>query len=113
MDIHQRLAIFYRRLDEAPPAKNAEEAFLLICHTLEKVEAEFCPVPPRNPPPRLFDGRMYLPQLDSIEFGEDGAWWIETRRHRIAIERGGSFRICRVMGDKSLLEEFRKSALNT
>src|SRR5205085_9113100 len=99
----------YQRLRTAPAAKSAEEAFGLICRTLEEVENEFCPVPKKHPPPRGFDGRMYLPQRDRIEFIEDGAWWIETRRHRIRIERGGSFRIFHVVGDEALIEEFHKS----
>ena len=110
MDIHQRLEIFYERLRSAPAATNAEEAFRLICRTLEDVENEFCSESPTSPPPRSFDGRMYLPQSDSIEFNKDGSWWIETRQHRIHIEPDGNFRIFRVVDkEETLIEEFRKS----
>jgi hypothetical protein len=109
MNIQERLEIFYKRLAAAPPAKNAEEAFVLICGTLEKVEREFCPLPKKNPPPHSFDGRMYLPQNDSIEFRKDGSWWIKARRHRIVIEPNGSFCIYRVVdAEETLSEEFRK-----
>src|SRR5947208_9832677 len=108
MDIRQRLAIFYERLQVAPPAKNAEEAFALICCVLDAVETEFCPVPPKRPAPKTFDGRMYLPQADSIKVRDDGSWWVKTRRHRIALSRDGSVVIYRQTGDKRLIEEFRK-----
>ncbi|MDQ6631686.1 MAG: hypothetical protein M3Y82_07990 [Verrucomicrobiota bacterium] len=113
MEIRERLEVFYQRLAKAQPARNAEEAFLLICRALEEVENEFCPVVEKNPAPKSFDGRMYLPQSDSIEFREDSSWWIETRRHRIAIELNGSFRIYRAIDqEETLIEEFRKSGLN-
>jgi hypothetical protein len=108
MDIRQRLAIFYERLKAAPPAKNAEEAFALICRVLEDVENEICPVPPTNPAPRVFDGRMYAPQSDNIKVREDGSIWVKTQRHRIAIQADGSFVIYHVVEQKRLVEEFRK-----
>ena len=108
MSIEQRLAILYERLQAAPAAKTAEQAFALICRTLEAVEAEFCPVPPTSPAPKSFDGRMYLPQMDSIKVRDDGSWWVITRRHRIAIRQDGSFVIYREMPAKRLVEEFQK-----
>lgn len=103
MDIHQRLAIFYRRLEEAPVARNAEEALTLICSVLEAVESEFCPVPKTNPPPIAFDGRMYPPQPDNIRRQSDGSLRIRTRGHRIFIDPAGSIRIYR-----GRVEEFHK-----
>lgn len=108
MDIQQRLALFYERLRTAPPARNAEAAFALICRTLEAVEAEHCPVAPQHPPPRSFDGRMYSPQMDNVRIRDDGSWWVKTRRHRIAIEQNGSFVIYRQWPGKQLVKEMEK-----
>jgi hypothetical protein len=112
MDIHQRLEIFYERLRSAPAASNAEEAFRLICYTLEKVEDEFCAVPKKNPPSLSFDGRMYLPQSDNIKKGDGDAMWIKTRHHLISIKAEGSFVIFRQMPKKTLLAEYQKAGAN-
>ena len=95
MDIHQRLAIVYQRLGQAPVANTAEEALALICTVLETVEAEFCPVPKADPPPMTFDGRMYPPQQDNMQRQSDGSLRIKTRGHRIVIAPDGGFTIYR------------------
>src|SRR5437870_3647858 len=109
MDIQERLTIFYARLQAAAPANNAEEAFRLICRTLEQVEDEFCPLPKKNPPPRTFDGRMYLPQGDNIRNREDGSLSVRTRKHRIRIMPNGDFVIYRKGEKQEWTEEFRKA----
>ncbi len=112
MNIQERLALFYRRLEAAPPAANAEEALSLICRMLEEVEKEHCPVPGKNPAPREFEGRMYLPEADNINVRDDGTTWVKTRRHRILIRGNGSFVIYRQMPHKDLVVEFQKSGGN-
>ena len=83
MDIHERLAEFFRRLQAAPPAANAEEALQLVCRLIENVEDEFCPLPRQDPPPADFTGRMYAPQPDHIKPAALGGLQATTRRHSI------------------------------
>ena len=70
MNIQERLQIFFRRLEAAPPADSAGEAMALVCQLIEQVEDEFCPMPRENPPPLVFSGRMYAPQADRIRWVE-------------------------------------------
>ena len=51
MDIPQRLAEFFHRLQAAPAAASAEEALALVCRLIEEVENEFCPLPREQQPP--------------------------------------------------------------
>ena len=109
MNIQERLAVFYERLRIAPPAASAEEAFMLICRTLEEVENEFSPLPKQSPPPRTFDGRMYLPEADNIVKAPDNSMWIKTRHHRVRIDPGGAFCVFREMPGKTMRREFQKA----
>jgi|SRR5580765_783538 len=60
----KRLQVFIQRLQAAPSASSADEAFDLLAKTLNAVEDEFSGVPNR---PELWktDGRLYPPQEDS------------------------------------------------
>jgi hypothetical protein len=108
MNILERLAVFYERLRTAPPAATAEEALTLICRVLEEVENEFSPMPKQSPPPRTFDGRMYLPQSDNIVKASDNSMWIKTRHHRVRIDPSGAFCVFREMPGRTLRKEFQK-----
>ena len=112
MNIHDRLKVFYNRLAIAPPAGSASEAFALICGTLEQVERELCAVSGKNPPPKTFDGRMYIPQADNLHTIDNAAIWVKTRKHRIVIKPDGSFVIFKQMPHRTLLQEFQKAAAN-
>ena len=83
MDIHERLIVFFRRLEAAQPVANAEEALQLIGRLIEEVEDEFCPLPRRQPPPKDFTGRMYAPQNDNIRHLENGGKRAKARHHLI------------------------------
>lgn len=109
MDIQQRLAVFFRRLVEAPPAANAEEALRLVCRLIEDVEDEFCPLPPENPPPTAAKGRMYAPQSDMIIRHSDGAIQAQTRRHWIYCARDGRIAIVHKLTIETVVKKQGKS----
>ena len=102
MDIQQRLAEFFRRLDAAPPVASAGEALALVCRLIEDVEDELCPVPRIEPPPLGFTGRMYAPREDHIQRQPDGALAASTRRHRILCQADGAITVIH-MTDKSVV----------
>ena len=56
----ERLELFCRRLNDAEPAANHDEALALLARTLHDVEDEFSSVP-YNPEEPGTDGRMYPP----------------------------------------------------
>jgi hypothetical protein len=59
----ERIKVFYARLAAAPAAGSFDEAFALLCDTLNAVEDELTGIP-FNPDMWKTDGRMYPPQLD-------------------------------------------------
>jgi len=65
MNKSARLAVFYDRLQEAPPAGTHDEAYELLCVTLNAVEDEHSGVP-NNPASWQTDGRLYPPQRDRV-----------------------------------------------
>ncbi|MCI0744509.1 MAG: hypothetical protein L0Y58_03790 [Verrucomicrobia subdivision 3 bacterium] len=84
---------FFRRLEAAPPASNAEEALALVSRMIEEVEDDLCPLPRQDPPPRFFTGRMYAPQEDSVKRFPNGIVRATTRRHRIVCGSNGSISV--------------------
>ena len=65
MNKSARLAIFYARLQEAPLAGTHDEAYELLCATLNAVEDEHSGVA-NNPASWQTDGRLYPPQKDRV-----------------------------------------------
>ena len=59
----QRLAEIFRRLAAAPPAASHDEAYRLLCETIDAVEDELTTTP-NNPANWMTDGRIYPPQPD-------------------------------------------------
>jgi|SRR5687768_13201870 len=97
MDLHQRLAEFFKRLKNAPPAASAQEALDLVCRLIEEVEDEMCPLPRQDPPPPVDrSARMYPPQGDHIKRLPNGLIIARTRRHRVFCRPGGGISIVRV-----------------
>jgi len=103
MEIHERLAIFYRRLEAAAPATNAEEALSLVCRLIEQVEDEFCTVPREEPQPLRFTGRMYAPQQDRVRRLPEGGVVADTRRHRIYCQPDGTISIVQMPSRKTVM----------
>jgi hypothetical protein len=106
--IRGRLDEFYRRLDAAPPAGTADEAFGLICRTLDEVEDKLSGIPKQTPPPplRAPGGRLYPPRADRIIPQPDGGLVAATRHHIIHIGPGGSIAI---VSARTGVIEFTKS----
>lgn len=96
MDIQERLAEFFNRLNAAPPATTSDEALGLVCRLIEAVENELCPLPRQNPPPLVFAGRMYAPQEDHVKRFADGLIIADTRHHRIYCRADGGISIIHV-----------------
>ena len=88
MDIQQRLDVFFRRLADAPPAANAEEALRPVCRLIEEVEEELCPVTREQPAPLTASGRMYAPKQDHTLLRDDGHIVAQTRHHEVQEHRG-------------------------
>jgi hypothetical protein len=59
----QRLAEIFRRMDAASLAASHEEAYRLLCVTIDTVEDEMTTTP-NVPADYLTDGRIYPPQAD-------------------------------------------------
>ena len=93
MEQHERLKIFFERLLLAPPCASAEEAIRLVCHLIEEVENEFCPIPRTATPPKIPTGRMYPPQADSMRHMNSGHIRARTAGHVILCAPDGSIRI--------------------
>lgn len=65
MNKQARLELFYQRLRESPAARTHDEAYALLCATLNAVEDEHSGVP-NNPSSWQTDGRLYPPQQDRV-----------------------------------------------
>lgn len=97
-----RLAEFGKRLRNAPPAKNADEALGQIGKTLDDVEDAFSGVPKSANPGLKYDGRMYPPQADNIKRLADGSIKVRTKGNRIDIGANGSIDIFDLNGNSIL-----------
>jgi hypothetical protein len=65
MDKQARLVLFYARLQDAAAAQTHDEAYALLCETLNGIEDEHSGVP-NNPANWKTDGRLYPPQKDRM-----------------------------------------------
>jgi hypothetical protein len=97
---HERLAIFFRRLETVAVPTTARSTLQLIIRTLVEVEDAHSGVAPSDPPPEPpdDDGRMYPPMADRIKKQSDGSITARTRGHRLEIAADGTFRIY-LLGD--------------
>ena len=76
----ERIAEFFRRLGIANPAMTLEDAFRLVCETLNGVEDDWTDIP-FNQETSDFDGRLYPPlweNLRSLSYHPD----VKRHRHR-------------------------------
>lgn len=90
----ERLAEFYRRLGAAPAASDADEAYSLLCDTLNEVEDDMTGIP-FDPTRWRTDGRMYPPQSDRMSIHPDrpDLRYYYSRGHDTLIGANGAIEI--------------------
>ncbi|HEX3151130.1 MAG TPA: hypothetical protein VHR66_23825 [Gemmataceae bacterium] len=74
----ERIVEFFRRLAIAEPAATLEEAFRLVCETLNGVEDEWTDIP-FNQETSDTDGRLYPPLWENLRSVPDHP---DVKRHR-------------------------------
>jgi hypothetical protein len=106
----ERLALFYERLLAAPAVGSHDEAYALLCYTLNAVEDEHSGVP-HNPDSWQTDGRMYPPQPDraSKVDGFPGVIRYGSFRHNTFIAGNGAIEVRIIRSDQI---EFVKPGAN-
>jgi hypothetical protein len=87
----ERFAEFLRRLGAA---SSFDEAYRLVCDTLDAVEDEMTSIP-FDPPNWMVDGRMYPPQMDNMRGvpGRPDVKEFRNRRHFTRIGTNGAVEI--------------------
>jgi hypothetical protein len=90
----ERLAEFYRRLKEAPPASTAAEAYRQVCDILNAVEDDLTGIP-FDPPMWMTDGRMYPAQEDSVRSvpGHPDLIRYASKGHDVVVAPNGAIQI--------------------
>jgi len=103
-----RVQVFLNRLRDAPPVSSAEEAYALICDTLNGVEDELTSTPFNIA--AASDGRMYPPLSDNAFTDKEcmGVTRYRSRGHHTRIDANGAIRIDEVKGS-CLLDKAGKS----
>jgi hypothetical protein len=92
----QRLAEILRRLAAATPAASHDEAYRLLCDTIDAVEDEMTTTP-NNPQDYATDGRIYPPQADRRHRvkGRPDLVRYESRGHDTFIGDNGAITVAR------------------
>ncbi|MFM7888557.1 MAG: polymorphic toxin-type HINT domain-containing protein, partial [Pseudanabaena sp.] len=95
LPIPQRLEEYFRRLKEAPSARNAEEGLTQVRDILNQVEDDLSGIPRQNPPPppNMPEGRMYPPLDDYVQRNVNGTITSRSRGHNIEISPQGDIKI--------------------
>jgi hypothetical protein len=99
----ERLVEFYRRLRLAPAARTFEEAYELICSTLNAVEDELTDIP-YDPDRWQEDGRLYPPFDDHARAvpGNPRLRRFRSLAHNTYIGDNGAFEIRSLVGEVEL-----------
>jgi hypothetical protein len=95
----ERLAEFYRRLEQAPPAATSDEALAQVRDMMDAVEDELTPYP--NRPDRWMEfPRLYPPQDDASRAvpGHASITRYRSRAHNTYIGTNGAIEIQRLDG---------------
>lgn len=101
MDKQARLELFYESLKAAYPASTRDEAYALICTTLNAVEDKHSGVP-NNPENFQTDGRLYPPQMDSVRkvAGFPHVLRYRNSNHNTFIPSNGAIEVRRVNSEE-------------
>lgn len=101
----ERLDEFFRRLAAAPAAASHDEAFRLLCDTLNRVEDELCDEP-YDPSAWTTQDRMYPPQEDAARPVADhpAVTRYRSRGHNSFVAVNGAVEI-RDMSNRALFEK--------
>jgi hypothetical protein len=87
------MAEFFRRLDEAPPARSYAEARRQLADVLRSVEDEMTDIP-YDPSSWRTDGRMYPPQDDrELDAGHSELRRFRSLAHNTVLGSNGSIQI--------------------
>jgi hypothetical protein len=103
----ERLEEFMRRMTASEPRSTFDDAYELLCDTLNEVEDELSGVP-YNPDMWSTDGRLYPPQPDS--FRKDckdhpSVVRLRTRGHNIFIAQNGAIEIQKLNGEGVIFQK--------
>ncbi|WP_435011208.1 hypothetical protein P12x_002509 [Tundrisphaera lichenicola] len=100
-----RLAEFYRRLQAAPAASSAAEAYQQVCDILNAVEDDLTGIP-FDPSLWMTDGRMYPAQADSVRSvpGHPNLIRYASRGHDVVVASNGAIQI-RVRGGSVAMDK--------
>ncbi len=107
MDIHQRIALFYQRLEASPAFASHEQALAEIARILTEVEDEHSGVP-RDPSdmPVVTDGRMYPPVAAYARKTDlEGVILYTQKGHRTYISEDGAVLIVNRRTEKTEFEK--------
>jgi hypothetical protein len=89
----ERLSIYYRSLQNAPAATNAQEGFNLMSNTMHAVEDAYSGVTAVTNPGLAYQGRMYPPRPDYVVTNANGSLTATTKGSQIQISTDGSITI--------------------
>lgn len=95
----ERLAEVFNRLSTAPAVSTYDDAYALLCETIDAVEDEWTGIP-NNPATWMTDGRMYPPQLDnriSVR-GQPDTFRFRSKSHWSIIGANGAITITKTDG---------------
>jgi hypothetical protein len=101
-----RVEEFLRRLAQATAAASFEEAYELLCRTLNAVEDQLTTIP-FDPQSWQTDGRLYPPEMDNARAveGHENVKRFRCRGHNTFIAVNGAIEIRAVRGDAVLFKK--------
>lgn len=100
----ERLKIFYKQLNLAPPVSNDSDAFTLLSDILNAVEDEHTSIP-YTPRSWASDGRMYPPQGDSKRTETEDITRYRNRNHNTYVGSNGSIKIVSIRKGEVVLDK--------
>ncbi len=101
----ERLAEIFRRMAESPACSSADEAYRLLCLTIDAVEDEWTDTP-NEPANYKVDGRIYPPQADRCYPVQGRSDLVRhgSKGHNTFIRENGAIRIV-LRGGKIVFEK--------